>query len=364
MNMLPDNYMNADIIPILMPGMNLSDQNTLQLVLSRRLGANVQKGFPETVRPQLIIANLDNRKTLEHISRYQADYPGVPIIGLSFQPRSLEGVKVLPRPFKMDILVDSVKQQLEKPSRSVKPVSGEIKPKIRVVRADTKRAKSLSACLSVNADNTFIEMLHGAYIESITGQKNIGIVQKSANEQPEEFIFTAAGHVICNHKRAVLRSICSLYKDRHGFQKRLLSNAEIRDCAAEKTGFLYDGETFFWEVISGCFRNKLPEGLSSDALLVMERWPNCIGLRYPMQAVTMASVCHQGPVSIEDIVSRTGFPRNRVVEFIAAAYSLGFMKKVSVAARQDNADTRRHGKPASTINSLVRRLARKLFGSK
>lgn len=356
--------MNTEIIPILMPGMSLSDQNTLQLILSRRLGVSIQKGFPETVRPHLIIANLDRKKTLEDVSRYKDDYSGVPIIGLSFQAQSLEGVKVLPRPFKMDILVDFVKEYLKKPADRVQPASMGIKPKISIVKSGRKTAARSATHLNFSQNNSFVEMLHDVYIKSIAEQRNIRIVQKSTSEQPEEFIFTKTGYVFCKHKRGVIRSLCSLYNDSGAFRKKTLSDSETSALTSGTKGFVYDGEKFFWEVLAGCFRHKLPDDLTLTAPLAMERWPNCIVLRHPVQGVTISSVLHQGAISIEDIISRTGLPKHKVIEFVATAYSLGFLRKASVTTARKSTGPHAANKSSSAISSLVRRVAKRLFGSK
>ncbi len=345
----------------------MSDQNTLQLMLSRRLGIRVQIEFPETMAPRLIIANLDRKAVLDDVSRYRSKYAGVPIIGLSLQHRNLEGVKLLLRPFKVDALISSVKSYLKTSAPALPAASASAALKQQLIRSARSTAICSEYPAKLTLGNTFVEMLYAAYIKSICEQKNVKVTYEKDGTKVDEYGFLESNQVVCKHQRSVIRSLSAVYKNTNSFSFR----QEIHDDSSPVTehdrnnGVVHDSEAFFWELISGCFRHELPAGLSLDTAVRLRRWPNCIGLRYPIRSVVMSSLLHQGAVSINDITSDTGLPPRVVTEFVATAYSLGYVRKESAEPVRTSPGIPDKSAPtASAVSSLVRRVARRLFGSK
>ena len=350
---------NQSIIRLLTVGLSRSENNSLSVMLPRRLQREVLLGEAADQSPDVIIINFDHRTGEERYEELRQRHPQVPFLGLSLKEMDRAGIPFLRRPVNMDALVKTIQSLLHVENKSEAQ-------QIRIAPtsiAPTKRSIQVQTPFPTGTGKGhLIRTMQRIARKAQEEEKNILFLEPKGNVAA--FLFLSNGLVYTSNKPAVLRSLCRLQIP-EPFPSKILEDGEAEAFIAwERTGLFYDPVNLLWEIAYGYTRNGLPGDLEPSDLLQLRQWPNCTTARYPMANLLLAALFHQQPHSIESVTAHSGVPASEVRCFAGAAYLLGYLEK---AEAQEEAASTAHSRRAQTRESthapgMLRVLANKVMG--
>ena len=315
---------NQSIIRLLTVGLSRSENNTLSVMLPRRLKREVQLDDVADQSPDVIIINFDHRSGEERYGELRDRYSKVPFLGLSLKEGEHAGIPFLRRPVNMNALVKTIQSLLHEGEKS-EPQQIRVAPEEKSMRIQTPFPAG-------TGKGHLIQTMQRIARKAQEEKKNILFLE--SEDKVGAFLFLRNGLIYTSNKPVILRSLCRL-QVQEPFPAKILQEEEVgKFMVLEHTGMFYDPANLLWEIAYNCVRNGLPEDLQPSDSLRLHQWPNCTTTRYPMANLLLAALFHQQSQSVESVRARSGVPEPEVRCFVGAAYLLGYLGKAEAEPQQ------------------------------
>ncbi len=344
----------SDTVPlkVLAHGLSRSEFSALEVLVPRRLRREV--AFSESLeeQPDLILFGSDGSDGLRRWKDLRQRYPATPAVCLTYGGEPLEGALVVPRPARVDVLIESIERAL----------AGHISFR----HTGEQRAPG-----TAHQEQSSIEQFD-------LKERLIGVLLRADRLATEtgrdvlvdgmgRFLFLRQGQVFTTVGWGSLRSLCVPRITTESFNVRVVDSRRVEAVMnVEGTSALWGREAFLWEMAWNCSRGALPLEIAPDAPLVLQRWPDCTRLREPLVAVALSALFATRPISVLDAAQEMGLSTTQVACYVTAAYGLsliGIEHRVPRAVRTAGSrEDKKRGWSSRVLGRLARRVASRVLG--
>ncbi len=339
----------GDVAPIraLVSGLSRTEFGALQVLLPRRLRREIQWCEGERGRaPDLILFGLDDKDAPQRWDALRTRHPHAPAVCLAYGGKGLDDTPVVPRPAKVDALVETIERVL---SEDEDAPAGR-----RVNGARLERPEGVDR---FDVEQRLLGVLMQA--DRLAARTGRDVLVDGMGR----FVFLARGEVFTTVGRSSLRSLCVPRVTSASFEIRPISGTELEAAInVEGTTALWRREALLWEVAVHCSRGALPREIAPDAPLALRRWPDCTRLPDPLSAVALSALFARRPVSVLAAAAELGVPVAQVARYVTAAHALSLLEAGKRSGRAGREEGARAGVAKRWSSRILGRLARRVAG--
>ncbi len=314
----------------------------LSVLLKRRLGARIL-AEPVREKADMVLFTAPAERMEARWRRLRLRFPDTPMLALGDAP-AIEGLDILPRPLKADVLLEHLRQMVlpPQPGKSDKPEPEE---------AEDFGHYDVHACLA--------GMLRQAQ-DLLEREEKAVLV-----EGPFFLLLRKDGRVISSINPATLHRLAANRSRDLRFTLRTLDERQQADwlqhVAPEVRLLTVDREALIWAVATASSHGELPRELKASAPLYLTSWPDCTHIEQAQNVLPVVACLAQHPCSPRKLVERTGLTRVQVAQVVTALFVAG-----NVQLQPGQTVSKPAHRPASNLAGMLGKLARhmagKLFG--
>ncbi|GEM_PF-3352938 len=329
---------------ILLAGMSQSEQNSLAVLLPKRVngGAVLLRNTTEHATPQPDVVLISLRKTKNPsgvLKNIKNAYPGTPVVCISNKPTPAASVSLSP-PIGIEKLASAINSALHSIEKQ------------KINRVKPKKQEPLA---TFNTE----ERLLGGLLQARALQRETGLAVEFQAKDLISYLILPDDKVLSTICRQTLKSLCRVRFDSHLFKTTTIKASALDHLIAEHYNQANEWllEDFFWHVGYWSSQGAIPDKIDKRQPLHLHKWPNVTRIPQPLLIIAISALLNKQPTSAHGITKKLGISEKSATQCISGMFAAENIEQYKI---------RKPGAPLQTVASqhtrnILKKLAHRLL---